>query len=1207
VTAKFLSRSLSLPLRQAKSVLQGYWEQHKEEVTAVWVVSGWVSNGDGGKAAAATPAAAEAEGATVTAAAAEAERAAGEQQMVKEFRMRLVPSAHLAGNPCPLVAPHGRRREPRLCSFISSAAAVPSGPHPSITSLPPPPVPHRRVFFPPPPPCSLSAVQPPPICLETLSKRPHPSAHITAASPVPLRSPAAASPPAAAGAPGAAKKDQHGQHPKAEASHLGIRQEREGRKQPGQQEGHAKQAELVGSVNQGAAGLGESGNTDVKRLKDSGEGAAVPPPVAAAPAAATTTTAAAAAASRREDKGAKHSSAGGASGGDGVADKGKKNTLMGMWKKSKPQSEVKVEKGGEAKAVEEAPFGEMKKGDRVQGQQKDVKEEVVFGGGNGTAILDVGGAANANGGGGGDDDEEEEGVGFLRGAGGRLGRQGAKKKRRFAVEDEEEEEEGKGGREGEEEGKEEGNEKRKEEGKEVDEVRMGKEEAEAMNIGAVDEGQETAEVEKDVREGKEGDGELGGEGANGDEGREGETLVKEEAEMSQQDEEQGGKAVDERDDGQNGRCRPDELKGGGRSGIVLRCLKTDELKGGGRSGKKVQIEHEGAEGAAFGADSIRLMKKGRRGDEASGQEEVVERDEEVKGGGGGRDERRKAVVSEAGVGKQDKPEGAITSEEGKGEKGVKVKREHEAAEGGAFGADSIRLMKKGRKGCAEKDGEKKEQRRLSGALKGKKEEEEEEEGEGEASEGEEKKEKEVKEEDEMAEVECAVRLTPKGAGGMKGRSGGERRMVWKTDIDDRGREVTRQVEVDEFGNEVVAAAVDRAGEGEGKSEGDIDTDGGAMETGEHCNTPEEAVPKQCTRVVFRHITPPKSRLHFAKAAFRCAHSTMPSASHHPRGAFSAAPSSLPSAFLGNNGRVAAQALCVLLILTLCLVYTTTNATSRGPSDLIQQPGGGDAGAVGTGGGGMGEAREAEMRREKEEANLVRLNRLAGGMPGSDVRGWILSPMHMAAAHGLGGAKSCVDVHVGTIGPGKVRGNHRHHTKSESFLIWGADARIRIENPSLPAGYAEVMLDAADVAVFTGPAGRAHALENVDKQGRTLIFCEKSANAPDWPPPTGAPGAPMFPPLAAAAAATAPAGAANPAAAAAAVLEEPPENEERDEEPTGGARRAMPLLLLLPGGGASTATRPDEVEEVDDEEAEEVEEDGFFMLMRMVSPSCTPKI
>ncbi|GJP48837.1 hypothetical protein CLOM_g8117 [Closterium sp. NIES-68] len=136
---------------------------------------------------------------------------------------------------------------------------------------------------------------------------------------------------------------------------------------------------------------------------------------------------------------------------------------------------------------------------------------------------------------------------------------------------------------------------------------------------------------------------------------------------------------------------------------------------------------------------------------------------------------------------------------------------------------------------------------------------------------------------------------------------------------------------------------------------------------------------------------------------------------------------------------------------------------------------------------MGEGREAEMRREKEEANLVRLNKLAGGMPGSDVRGWILSPMHAAAEHKLGGAKSCVDVHVGTIGPGKVRGNHRHHTKSESFLIWGADARIRIENPSLPAGYAEVMLDAADVAVFTGPAGRAHALANVDKQGRTLIL------------------------------------------------------------------------------------------------------------------------
>ncbi|CAI5500268.1 unnamed protein product [Closterium sp. Naga37s-1] len=924
-----LSAILSSPLPSASlSFLSsfptsGYWEQHKEEVTAVWVVSGWVSNGDGVKVKAA-------EGATGTAAGAEAESAAGEQQMVKEFRMRLVPSALLAGNPCPLVACSECRPAPthpsHHCRLPLSPTAVCSPPPPppcSLSAVQPQPIcletlskrPHPSahitaaspiIFFPhrlcslPLLLCSLSAVKPPPICLDILSKRPHPSAHITAASPVPSRSPAAASPPAAAGAggagaaaaaaaaaaagaggaPGAAKKDQHGQHPKAEASHLGIRQEREGRKQPGQQEGHAKQAELVGSVKQGAAGLDESGNTDVKRLKDN---------------------------------------------------KGKKNTLMGMWKKSKPQSEVKVEKGGEAKAVEEAPFGEMKKADRVQGQRKGVKEEVVVGGGNGTAILGVGGAANANGGGGGDDDDEEEGVGFLRGAGGRLGRQGAKKKRRFAVEDEEdeeEEEEGKGGREGEEEGKEEGNEKRKEEGKEADEVRMGKEVAEEMNIGAVDEGHEIAEVEKDVREGKEGDGEVGGEGANGDEGREGETLVKEEAEMSQQDEEEGGKAVDddERDDGQNGRCRPDELKGGGRSG------------------KKVKIEHEGAEGAAFGADSIRLMKKGRRGDEARGQEEVVERGEEVKGGGGGgRDERRKAVVSEAGVGKQDGPEGAITTEEGKGEKGVKVKREHEAAEGGAFGADSIRLMKKGRKGCAEKDEEKKEQRRLSGALKGKKEEEEEEEGEGDASEGEEKKEKEVKEEDEMAEVECAVRLTPKGAGGMKGRSGGERRMV----------------EVDEFGNEVVAAAVDRAGEGEGKSEGDIDTDGGAMETGEHCNTPEEPVPKQST-----------------------------SDAGEGRGGGDV---NRDGGMGGGEPRS-----------TLEEPDALKQRSSRGPSDLIQQPGGGDAGAVGTGGGGMGDAREAEMRREKEEANLVRLNRLAGGMPGSDVRGWILSPMHMAAAHGLGG-------------------------------------------------------------------------------------------------------------------------------------------------------------------------------------------------------------
>ncbi|CAI5465532.1 unnamed protein product [Closterium sp. Yama58-4] len=857
VTAKFLSRTLSLPLRQAKSVLQGYWEQHKEEVTAVWVVSGWIGNGDGGKAASeATPAAAAAAaaggaagGAAVTAAGAGTE-SAGEQQAVKEFLMRLVPSAHLAeaqeamGGASAHIYSVQRLLPRDLAVLCAADGAMGNGARES----------------------SLSVVQPPPICLETLSKRPHPSAHITAASPMHSHSPAAN--PAAAGAPGADRKGQHGQQGEHSRGEAESKQETEGSKQPVQQSRQTKPAEPVGAVKQGqrgqqgGVGRGESENADVKRSKDSGDGPLVP-------AAATVSGAAAGAA--------------GAVGGAGAGGAGKR--------------EDKGAKKGNAEKVE-----------------TDVR-------GHGTNEGDAG----------------------------------------------------------------------------VD--------------GSCFRGDGSAGGADAAREGKEGVGEVAAEGGDGDERKEREARVKEEARTSQEDGEQRGKrGAAEQADEQNKGHSDKELKGRGQkrvkgedASIETRGDGLDsgyKEEGKGESGKKVKVEQGSREDAAFGAEDIKLMTKGRRGDEERGGGELEGRDEEAEGGGG-RVEEKESVLAEVGGGKEDELKGGMTTEEGKEEKGVNVKREHEAAEGGAFGSESIRLMKKGRKGHAKANEEKEEKK-----------EDKEKEG---------KMVEEVKEEEEIAEVEFAVRLTPKAAGAIKGRGGRERRTVWKTDIDDRGREVTRQVEVDEFGNEVVAAAVGNAGEGEGKREEDIDRDG-AMGEGEPCSTPEERdAPKQSTR-------------HSAKAS------------------------------------------------------AASTKGGKGQGKGAEKGGGQGKGAAAAAGAGKGTAKGGGKAAgkggpKKGQGSII----LAGGMPGSDVRGWILSPMHMAAAHGLGGAKSCVDVHVGTIGPGKVRGNHRHHTKSESFLIWGANARIRIENPSMPAGYAEVMLDAADVAVFTGPAGRAHALENVDKQGRTLIL------------------------------------------------------------------------------------------------------------------------
>lgn len=43
----------------------------------------------------------------------------------------------------------------------------------------------------------------------------------------------------------------------------------------------------------------------------------------------------------------------------------------------------------------------------------------------------------------------------------------------------------------------------------------------------------------------------------------------------------------------------------------------------------------------------------------------------------------------------------------------------------------------------------------------------------------------------------------------------------------------------------------------------------------------------------------------------------------------------------------------------------------------------------------------------------------------------------------GGAVTCASVHVGEIRPGGIRGNHRHYTSNETFIIWGARIKFRV--------------------------------------------------------------------------------------------------------------------------------------------------------------------
>ncbi|KAL8095161.1 uncharacterized protein LOC141693798 [Apium graveolens] len=115
----------------------------------------------------------------------------------------------------------------------------------------------------------------------------------------------------------------------------------------------------------------------------------------------------------------------------------------------------------------------------------------------------------------------------------------------------------------------------------------------------------------------------------------------------------------------------------------------------------------------------------------------------------------------------------------------------------------------------------------------------------------------------------------------------------------------------------------------------------------------------------------------------------------------------------------------------------------------------------------------------------------------DTRGWLMDPVSVALKSGIpGGAQICASLHVGEIRPGSLRGNHRHHTCNETFLIWGAKTKFRLQNNAMDKGYAEVMIDADEVAVVVSPSGTAHALINVDPV-RTTFFLGCQDNRIDY--------------------------------------------------------------------------------------------------------------
>ncbi|XP_065853190.1 uncharacterized protein [Euphorbia lathyris] len=126
-----------------------------------------------------------------------------------------------------------------------------------------------------------------------------------------------------------------------------------------------------------------------------------------------------------------------------------------------------------------------------------------------------------------------------------------------------------------------------------------------------------------------------------------------------------------------------------------------------------------------------------------------------------------------------------------------------------------------------------------------------------------------------------------------------------------------------------------------------------------------------------------------------------------------------------------------------------------------------------------------------KANLIRFKH---DSISKDNRGWLLNPLTLALDSGIkGGAVSCASFHVGQIRPGALRGNHRHYTCNETFVIWGARTLFRLENSQIvDKGYAEVIIGADEIAVVASPSGTAHVLVNLDPiHATSFIGCQDS--------------------------------------------------------------------------------------------------------------------
>lgn len=114
--------------------------------------------------------------------------------------------------------------------------------------------------------------------------------------------------------------------------------------------------------------------------------------------------------------------------------------------------------------------------------------------------------------------------------------------------------------------------------------------------------------------------------------------------------------------------------------------------------------------------------------------------------------------------------------------------------------------------------------------------------------------------------------------------------------------------------------------------------------------------------------------------------------------------------------------------------------------------------------------------------MAKIRRVAiGDKAWKDVRGWVLNPLPLAGLEG----RPLGNLHVASMQPGTIRGNHVHGTAAEWLLFCGGPAAL-LAGTEGDLGAEEILISGEEPELFEIPAGLPHAIVNRSEREIFLV-------------------------------------------------------------------------------------------------------------------------